>query len=436
VPVVNGHPRAGDSGRFEVPVVNGRPVVGESGRFDVPAANGHPRAGDSGRFDVPVVNGRPVAGESGRFDVPAPNGRPVSGRFDVPMVNGRPAAGDSGRFEVPMVNGRPVAGESGRFDVPAANGRPVAGRFEVGAPTGRPVGAGGQTSSDAPARGGRRPATTGSGAGGRFDTHESTDRIMPPRNRVGLTARDRAAETSVESIPPYREPAPAEPARRNRAAAPQKASRRSEPAPVETAPHHDTLAPRYSEPAPAVSASRHREPAAARAPRYSAATDPAPVSASRHREPVSTPRYRAAEPPAERATGYRASEPVTAVAFQEPIGELSSGARHRAGQPEPLSGRINAAESLPIDVTGQMALLDAHGHVRTPRDPYARADAAHDRLRLVPAITTAADPFERRPRHGRADDYDPEPVPVVQQRSGPEDSYDNMPPVRRSRRRA
>jgi NADPH-dependent 2,4-dienoyl-CoA reductase/sulfur reductase-like enzyme len=484
-PVITGTDFQAGNGTGRGQAVGGRALIGPgtqqpnsqpSGQFNVP--NGRPVAGGdgSGRFDVPAPNGRPVAGGSGRFDVPSANGHPAasSGRFEMPSVNGHPAAG-SGRFEVPLVNGRP-ADSSGRFEVPAINGHPVAssGRFEVPEPAGqfgpaeqngRPMAARGER--DAPPRNGRRRTMPDAGAGshsGQFDTPESTDHILPPRYRelapsAGPAPRDHAEETSVESIPPYRDPAPVEPAvaamPRYRASAPrysEPASRYSEPATA--APRYrEPAAPRYSASEPVESTPRYRAAAPA-APRYS---EPEPaVSAARHREPVSTPRYRAAEP-SEPSSRYRASEPVTAVAPRfreaEPPPELTGGPRHRADQPEPLSGRINPADALPIDVTGQMALLDANGHVRAPRhevapsrrvaasrprDPYARSDAAHDRLKLVPAITTASDPFERRPKHGRPDDYDFDVVPVVRQRPGPEDSYDSMPPVRRSggRRRA
>jgi NADPH-dependent 2,4-dienoyl-CoA reductase/sulfur reductase-like enzyme len=516
-----------------------RPVAGASGRFDVPESaggfdhagrDGRASGGGSGRFDVPESaagfghtgrDARPVAGASGRFDVPESaggfghagrdgRGNGGSGRFDVPELaggfdhagrDGRASGGGSGRFDVPELagqfdhvepNGRSVAGGSGRFDVPEPaqferDGRAVATPGH--APVGRPD-AGGRRAVPPTRNGRRRVVSTAVSTGGpdtgshsgQFDAPESTDRILPPRYRelepsAELAPRDRSEETSVESIPLYRDPAPAEPAPRYREPEPATSAPRyrasapatprySEPEPAASpryrASEPAATSPRYREPEPAAlaprysasesvgSASRSRPAAAAVAPRYS---EPEPELASRGRESVSAvsaPRYRAAESGAERPARYRAAEPpaVTAPRFREPESpaELSGGPRHRAEQPEPLSGRLNPADALPIDVTGQMALLDANGHVRAagrgqperraaathPRDPYARGDAAHDRLKLVPAITTATDPFERRPRHGRPDDYDFESLPVVRQRPGPEDSYDSMPPVRRS----
>jgi NADPH-dependent 2,4-dienoyl-CoA reductase/sulfur reductase-like enzyme len=379
-----------------------------SGRRPQPSS---PQTGPDGH---PVIPGRvPAVGDPSNMAT-GPNGFPVITGADFQAGNGTgrgyPTGGGNGRALLgpgtQPQNGGP-GHPSGRFDVPAPNGRPEAGgRRERAVP---------------PTRNGRRRdvPTAGPDTGshsGQFDTAESTDRILPPRYRQlepSAELAPRSEETAVESIPLYREPASAT-----------------------STPRYRATPPRYSEPEPAVLA-----------PRYSASESVGSASRSRPAAAAAAPRYRAAESVAERSARYRAPEPpaVTAPRFREPEtpAELTGGPRHRAGQPEPLSGRLNPADALPIDVTGQMALLDANGHVRSarpgqperrarPHDPYARADAAHDRLKLVPAITTAADPFERRPRHGRPDDYDFESLPVVRQRPGPADSYDSMPPVRRS----
>jgi NADPH-dependent 2,4-dienoyl-CoA reductase/sulfur reductase-like enzyme len=81
----------------------------------------------------------------------------------------------------------------------------------------------------------------------------------------------------------------------------------------------------------------------------------------------------------------------------------------RNGFPPPLSGRLAPGEGVAIDVTGQMALLDANGHVRTPQF----SDPARDSAFEPPA-----------PRRGPADSFD---MPAVR---GPESSFAGMPPAR------
>lgn len=157
------------------------------------------------------------------------------------------------------------------------------------------------------------------------------------------------------------------------------------------------------------------------------------------------------------------------------------------GLPEPLSGRLGPNAGLPIDVTGQMALLDANGHVRTPefsdtparrgpsdsvggmppvrgpeasfggmppaRGPessFTNMPAARD-----PELSVGGMPPARRPAaRGPQDSHRALPpargpeasfggMPPVRRgpqdsftglppaRRGPEDSFENMPPVRR-----
>jgi hypothetical protein len=80
------------------------------------------------------------------------------------------------------------------------------------------------------------------------------------------------------------------------------------------------------------------------------------------------------------------------------------------GLPEPLAGRLTAGDSLAIDVTGQMALLDANGHVRPPEfhDPMAASATMVEGA--MPAIPD-------------------DPLPPA--RRGPSSSHSALPPVRR-----
>ncbi|MGB3444070.1 MAG: FAD-dependent oxidoreductase [Actinophytocola sp.] len=89
--------------------------------------------------------------------------------------------------------------------------------------------------------------------------------------------------------------------------------------------------------------------------------------------------------------------------------------RSANGVPEPLSGRLNAPDDLAIDVTGQMALLDANGHVRPPE--------FHDPLAVSATTVDGIPPVS----NGPSSSYSAMP-PV---RRGPSDSFDSMPPVRR-----
>jgi NADPH-dependent 2,4-dienoyl-CoA reductase/sulfur reductase-like enzyme len=85
------------------------------------------------------------------------------------------------------------------------------------------------------------------------------------------------------------------------------------------------------------------------------------------------------------------------------------------GLPEPLSGRLGPNSGLAIDVTGQMALLDANGHVRKPEfsDPPVRRGPSDSVSGMPPVRRGASDSFSALP-------------PA----RGPESSFTNMPPAR------
>ncbi|MFC4855008.1 FAD-dependent oxidoreductase [Actinophytocola glycyrrhizae] len=116
-----------------------------------------------------------------------------------------------------------------------------------------------------------------------------------------------------------------------------------------------------------------------------------------------------------------------------------------AGPPEPLSGRLAAEEALAIDVTGQMALLDANGHVRPPEfhDPMSGPATM---VEGMPPATGAAMPPARRGSDGSFahGPVDPFAAPLTGRgpsdsfgamspaRGGPSDSFGALPPVRRS----
>ncbi|GAB1514069.1 FAD-dependent oxidoreductase [Actinophytocola sp. KF-1] len=88
--------------------------------------------------------------------------------------------------------------------------------------------------------------------------------------------------------------------------------------------------------------------------------------------------------------------------------------------PEPLSGRLSADDALAIDVTGQMALLDANGHVRQPEfhDPVGGPETMVEGV--IPPVGRGSDgSFAQLP-----------PDPFVA--PGPEASFSGMPPVRRT----
>jgi hypothetical protein len=84
--------------------------------------------------------------------------------------------------------------------------------------------------------------------------------------------------------------------------------------------------------------------------------------------------------------------------------------RAAPGLPEPLAGRLTEGDSLAIDVTGQMALLDANGHVRPPEfhDPMATSATM---IEGMPPATPDG------------------PIPPA--RRGPSSSYGGLPPARR-----
>ena len=123
------------------------------------------------------------------------------------------------------------------------------------------------------------------------------------------------------------------------------------------------------------------------------------------------------------------------------------------GQPEPLSGRLAAEDALAIDVTGQMALLDANGHVRPPEfhDPIggpatmvegmppATADGPLPPARRGPSSSFDALPPVRRGSdgsfvHGPADPFATrDSFRGAPARRGPEESFGGMPPVRAER---
>jgi NADPH-dependent 2,4-dienoyl-CoA reductase/sulfur reductase-like enzyme len=106
--------------------------------------------------------------------------------------------------------------------------------------------------------------------------------------------------------------------------------------------------------------------------------------------------------PAQDPTGSRPARPQFSAAEMTDV---------RTGLPEPLSGRLGPSESLPIDVTGQMALLDANGHVRTPEfsDPTSSRGPA-DSFSGMPPVSRGSDSARMR---------------------GPEKSFSAMPPARR-----
>jgi len=108
--------------------------------------------------------------------------------------------------------------------------------------------------------------------------------------------------------------------------------------------------------------------------------------------------------------------PATSGRFPAPTGVTPPQFRVAGGAPEPLSGRLNAEDALAIDVTGQMALLDANGHVRPPEfhDPMAGAATMtgdpSDSFGALPPIRDTEIPPARR---------------------GPSSSFNAMPPARR-----
>jgi hypothetical protein len=117
--------------------------------------------------------------------------------------------------------------------------------------------------------------------------------------------------------------------------------------------------------------------------------------------------------------------------------------RAAGGLPEPLSGRLNANDDLAIDVTGQMALLDANGHVRPPEFHDATAVSATMIEGIAPAPDIPLPPVRRGPSsshsalppvrrgsdgsfaHGPKDPFEAMPA------RGAQDSRSGMPPVRR-----
>jgi hypothetical protein len=143
--------------------------------------------------------------------------------------------------------------------------------------------------------------------------------------------------------------------------------------------------------------------------------------------------YRAL-PPARRAAedSYDALPPARAVGDS-----YSSMAPARRSSEGGRAARRSAAEDsysgLPID-TGRRAAHRAEDLTPEFGRPTRRRNADTDRS-LAPAMSSMEDamPPARMPKHGRPEDYG-----VPSSRSGPEDSYDQMAPVRATggRRRA
>ncbi|MFL6126159.1 FAD-dependent oxidoreductase [Actinophytocola sp.] len=151
--------------------------------------------------------------------------------------------------------------------------------------------------------------------------------------------------------------------------------------------------------------------------------------------PFGTPSHPPALGPATGHTGTAPREPEFSAAEMTDV---------RGPLPEPLSGRLGPDAGLAIDVTGQMALLDANGHVRAPEfsDVPPRRGPS-DSFGGVPAIRRAAeesfsampparrgpqDSFSALPPAGRGPEESFSRMPAVR---GPQDSFNAMPPVRR-----
>ncbi len=158
--------------------------------------------------------------------------------------------------------------------------------------------------------------------------------------------------------------------------------------------------------------------------------------------PPAMPSGRFAAPAGRPARNGRPALPPAGFAAPEPTDRMRPPQpqfRAVEGLPEPLAGRLGPDDALAIDVTGQMALLDANGHVRTPEFSDPLADA-HFRPPMPPR-GGPQNPFgpagqvNRPPsRRGGTAPRGPEDsfrgMPPVRG-AGPEDSFGGMPPVRR-----
>lgn len=107
------------------------------------------------------------------------------------------------------------------------------------------------------------------------------------------------------------------------------------------------------------------------------------------------------------------------------------------GMPEPLAGRLGPDSGLAIDVTGQMALLDADGHVRTPDVPPGLGPA--DSFRALPPASVEASFGSMPPARGPQDSFralppatDPEVPPTHRGANGPLESFSALPPAGQS----
>jgi NADPH-dependent 2,4-dienoyl-CoA reductase/sulfur reductase-like enzyme len=102
--------------------------------------------------------------------------------------------------------------------------------------------------------------------------------------------------------------------------------------------------------------------------------------------------------------------------------------RSATGTPEPLSGRLTANDALAIDVTGQMALLDANGHVRPPEfhDPLSGPPTT---IEGIPPILDTDHDFPPPPPARRNLETSTTGMPPARRN---DDSYGDLPPARRN----
>lgn len=127
-----------------------------------------------------------------------------------------------------------------------------------------------------------------------------------------------------------------------------------------------------------------------------------------------------------------------ATGHQPPVPEFSAAEMTDVGgnMPEPLAGRVGPDSGLAIDVTGQMALLDANGHVRTPDFsdlPPRGPSESHRALPPVgPESSFSSMPPVRRGTNGSPVARGPQDsFRALPPARGPQDSVGGMPPVRR-----
>jgi NADPH-dependent 2,4-dienoyl-CoA reductase/sulfur reductase-like enzyme len=95
--------------------------------------------------------------------------------------------------------------------------------------------------------------------------------------------------------------------------------------------------------------------------------------------------------------------------------------------PEPLVGRLGPNSGLAIDVTGQMALLDANGHVRTPEFSDVPPRGPVDSVNAMPPVRGPESSFTGLPPARRSEQSSH--LPAVR---GPQDSHRALPPARRN----